>query len=318
LLQAALAEPPEFEISQFWEQKDPPATYWILLISAIDQQSEMEIATTLLVWEAFFAKESVQVLCIQSSERQFFQYCSTHFSTIICPALVVSDSPEMAHFIKVESQLLYKLTDDKSQLRRFLARIHAMAEDNSTLTDINMQLETEHFWSEFDLVRSEIEGFISFGTMNDANMEGKMSSVENAVCFLSHNREDKDLVREVGSILHGFGIETWFDEWEILPGDRITEKIEEGLSKATSVIIFLSPHAVASPWVTEEMHTSLYQTISTGRLQIIPVVVTECEIPLLLSNYSRIDVGNDKTQIANEIRRAVLRITNKPPVEGKA
>jgi len=109
--------------------------------------------------------------------------------------------------------------------------------------------------------------------------------------------------------------ETWFDEWEILPGDRITEKIEEGLSQATSVVIFLSPHAVASRWVNEEMHTSLYQTISTGSLQIIPVLITECEIPMLLSNYSRINVGNDNAQIASEIRRAVLRITGKPSVK---
>ncbi len=312
LFRDVLEDERALKISNLWEQPEPTVTYWIFLLTGIDQEEEMEIAIPLLTWKAFFAKDSAQVLCIQSSERQFFRCCSTHFGTIICPTLLLGDTSEMQNFIKIEPQLLFKLGSEKGELRRFMARIHLLIENGSTLREVKAQLGTEHFWSGFKVVFSEVEGLVSLGTIN-TNME-EMSQVQNPVCFLSHNRQDKNLVRGVASILHGYGIETWFDEWEILPGDKITEKIEEGLSQATSVVIFLSPHAVASEWVKEEMHTALYQTISTGRLQIIPVVVTQCRIPLLLSNYSRIEVGDDKTQIADKIQRAILRITGKPPV----
>jgi hypothetical protein len=142
-----------------------------------------------------------------------------------------------------------------------------------------------------------------------------LNDAQEHICFLSHNKQDKDIVRRVASALHSYGIETWFDEWEILPGDKITEKIDEGLSKATSVIVFLSPNSVRSRWVKEEMHNALYQSISTEKPEVIPVLIAECEIPRLLSNYKYVDVGNDSTRIANEIRRATLKITGKPPVQ---
>jgi len=135
------------------------------------------------------------------------------------------------------------------------------------------------------------------------------------ICFLSHSSSNKRLVRAVATTLHSYGIETWFDEWEILPGDRITKKIEEGLSKATAVIIFLSQKSINSPWVDEEIHNALHQSLSTGQYQVIPVLVDECDVPLSLANYKRIEVGNDSVRIANEIKRSVLRISDKPPID---
>jgi hypothetical protein len=134
------------------------------------------------------------------------------------------------------------------------------------------------------------------------------------ICFLSHNHKDKTVVREVASTLHSFGIETWFDEWEILPGDRILKKIEDGLSKASAVVVFLSRYSVASRWVEEELHNALYQSLVTNKPRIIPVMLEDCSTPLLLSNYRRIEVGSSPPAIASEIRSAVLGLSSKPPV----
>ena len=108
------------------------------------------------------------------------------------------------------------------------------------------------------------------------------------LCFMSHCSADKQIVRAVATDLHSSGVETWFDEWEILPGDRITKKIEEGLSKATAVVIFLSPQAVASNSVKEELHNALYQAITSGRYKILPVLLKQCDMPIMLQDYANI------------------------------
>jgi len=47
--------------------------------------------------------------------------------------------------------------------------------------------------------------------------------------FLSHSSADKPVVRTVAERLRADGLNVWFDDWEIKPGDSIPAKIEEGL-----------------------------------------------------------------------------------------
>ena len=49
--------------------------------------------------------------------------------------------------------------------------------------------------------------------------------------FVSHASEDKErFVRNFATQLRAQGIDAWVDEWEIVPGDSLIDKIfEEGL-----------------------------------------------------------------------------------------
>ena len=47
--------------------------------------------------------------------------------------------------------------------------------------------------------------------------------------FLTHSAKDKAVVRAVAERLRKDGLEVWFDEWEIRPGDSFPAKIEDGL-----------------------------------------------------------------------------------------
>ena len=47
--------------------------------------------------------------------------------------------------------------------------------------------------------------------MNDANFKWD--------AFLSHAEADKDVVRDIANRLKSDGVQVWFDEWEIRPGD---------------------------------------------------------------------------------------------------
>jgi hypothetical protein len=89
--------------------------------------------------------------------------------------------------------------------------------------------------------------------------------------------------------------------------ERITKRIEDGLSTSMAVVIFLSPSSIKSPWVKSELHHALHETISTGKIKVLPVILSAIELPPLLKNYRCIDVGRDARAIAAEIGKAVSK-----------
>jgi hypothetical protein len=55
--------------------------------------------------------------------------------------------------------------------------------------------------------------------------------------FISHNSSDKDTARLLAVALVEQGVNVWFDEWAIRPGDSITGGIETGLSEADVFVL---------------------------------------------------------------------------------
>jgi hypothetical protein len=53
--------------------------------------------------------------------------------------------------------------------------------------------------------------------------------------------------------LQANGVETWWAEWEIMAGDSLRQKIDEGLSDSTHFVVLLTPNSIARPWVNQEM-----------------------------------------------------------------
>ena len=64
--------------------------------------------------------------------------------------------------------------------------------------------------------------------------------------FLSHNAKDKPQVLRLAQRLRDAGLWVWFDEWIIQPGDDIYLSIEHGLEASRTLILCLSPNALAS------------------------------------------------------------------------
>ncbi|HYH64641.1 MAG TPA: toll/interleukin-1 receptor domain-containing protein [Urbifossiella sp.] len=129
---------------------------------------------------------------------------------------------------------------------------------------------------------------------------------ERPVCFLSHSSADKVIVRAVAVALHSLGLDTWFDEREMIAGDSITTKLEDGLKAATAVVIFLSAKSLASPWVNAEIRAAMHQQIVAKKYRaIVPVLLDPCDVPLFLHDYKQIGPEATAEQIADEIKRAV-------------
>jgi tetratricopeptide (TPR) repeat protein len=134
--------------------------------------------------------------------------------------------------------------------------------------------------------------------------------------FISHSTLDDAFVQELANDLERHGIKTWVDEAEIRPGDDFISKIEEGLRKATHVIIVLSPQSVISSWVREETHAAQLRAIHGGA-RLIPLLLGDldtADIPLLLQSRLYVDF-RDPSKYSDELRR-LLSAFGISPIEG--
>ncbi len=137
----------------------------------------------------------------------------------------------------------------------------------------------------------------------------------NPKVFVSHASEDKSrFVTVFAKRLRDKGIDAWLDNWEMLPGDSLVDKIfEEGLKNAEAVIIVLSNDSIKKPWVIEELNASVINKISKNT-KIIPVIIDSCEVPESLKSTVWIkikDLNNYEVEF-NEIVKSIFNKYEKP------
>jgi hypothetical protein len=101
--------------------------------------------------------------------------------------------------------------------------------------------------------------------------------------FLSHATEDNDrFARRFAARLREGGCRVWFDEWELLPGDSLVDKVfDEGLKDADALVIVLSKYSIDKPWVREELNAGFIKRLE-GRCKLIPVLLDGVEVPEVL------------------------------------
>jgi GTPase SAR1 family protein len=100
--------------------------------------------------------------------------------------------------------------------------------------------------------------------------------------FICYARHDSSFVIELAMGLRSRGVPIWIDQWDIGPGADWSASIDAALNESGSVLIVLSPEAVAS----NEVRTELRAALNSGK-RIVPLLHRPCEIPrqLLLTQY---------------------------------
>src|ERR1044072_1812850 len=94
--------------------------------------------------------------------------------------------------------------------------------------------------------------------------------------FLSHASEDRDeFVRPLAAELERRGITFWLDEAEISWGDRITQKIQNGLAAAQFVIVFLSRNFLGKNWPESELGAAISRATADGRTVVLPLMLSD-------------------------------------------
>jgi hypothetical protein len=109
----------------------------------------------------------------------------------------------------------------------------------------------------------------------------------------SHTSIDKIFVEKLANDLQRIGVNTWFDKWEIKVGDSILWKIEDGIRKNDYLGIVLSPDALQSEWVKNELSSAWSKQMQTRKIVVLPILYRDCEIPLFLSDRKYADFRYD-------------------------
>jgi hypothetical protein len=145
--------------------------------------------------------------------------------------------------------------------------------------------------------------------------------------FISHSSKDKEFVLRLATDLRTReGIDAWLDQWEINPGDRIPEKIEEGLTEADVFILVLSPDSVNSRWVEYERQTWLIMQIDEEKRakeesrpparRLIPVLYRDCQKPAFLQPIHHVRITDqDYEDGFKQLVSAILWVSKKPPLK---
>lgn len=115
-----------------------------------------------------------------------------------------------------------------------------------------------------------------------------MTKAENAKdqhpqVFLSYAQEDRDVAIGIANTLRNAGLRIWFDTWELASGDSIAERIDHAAA-GDFVVVFLSPHSVASRWVQQELNASLTTELKDRAITVIPLMIEDCELPQTLTD----------------------------------
>jgi hypothetical protein len=94
--------------------------------------------------------------------------------------------------------------------------------------------------------------------------------------FVSHSSRDKAMfVRPLVECLDEQGLLLWYDEYSLQPGDSLSVSIDQGLARASSGIVVISPAFIetarASGWTQYELRGIVSNSIGPQGRRIVPV-----------------------------------------------
>ncbi len=123
--------------------------------------------------------------------------------------------------------------------------------------------------------------------------------------FISYSHKDKALTKRIANDLIKKDIIVWLDEWEILVGDSITQRVQHGLENVDFIMLLLTKHSVQSGWVEKEWQSQIGLEAERQRIRILPVIGGACEIPALLKDKKYTDVEADYSKGVSELVNAI-------------
>src|SRR5438105_13940671 len=117
--------------------------------------------------------------------------------------------------------------------------------------------------------------------------------------FISYNRADEGWAEQLAARLEledcrGRKLRVFFAPWDILPGEYITESLEEALPQSRKVGLVVTPEAMRSEWVKIERLVITHIAIEERGRRLIPLYRRACDkLPALLQGVRAINFEDD-------------------------
>jgi len=118
--------------------------------------------------------------------------------------------------------------------------------------------------------------------------------------FLSYAQSDKEVARNLATHLEEAGHKIWLADDALFPGQNIALEVGKALDKSEAMVVLLSPQALKSDWVRQEIEFALGAPQFRGRL--IPVMVKPtADIPWILKKLPIVKLGKNIEETCLEI-----------------
>lgn len=118
--------------------------------------------------------------------------------------------------------------------------------------------------------------------------------------FLSYAQSDREVAKELSRHLEEVGHKIWFADDALFPGQNIALEVGKALDKSEAMVVLLSPQALKSDWVRQEIEFALGAPQFRGRL--IPVIVKPtADIPWILKKLPIVKLGKNIEETCQEI-----------------
>lgn len=129
--------------------------------------------------------------------------------------------------------------------------------------------------------------------------------------FLCHASEDKDsVIRPIVAALNEAGITYWLDEIEVLWGDSLTSKVNEGLRLSRFGVVVLSISFLKKHWPQRELNAVLNLEATTGETKVLPMLIGTAEEQAvilkafpLLNDKLYVSWNEDASEVVEKLRR---------------
>lgn len=128
--------------------------------------------------------------------------------------------------------------------------------------------------------------------------------------FISYSSKDGEFVEKLSITLVQNRINVWLDKWAMQPGDSLIDKIQEGLTKSSFLLVVLSTNSIESEWCKKELNSGLMRELEEKEVVVIPILLEDCEIPLFLKEKLYSDFTKDFEEGFKSLIRPLRKLTS--------
>jgi hypothetical protein len=190
---------------------------------------------------------------------------------------------------KLDNARLYETIFSDTDLTNVtfsLARLRSTIFANVKLVNVSGLEDCEHLGpSSIDLntiYSSEgtiPEIFLRNAGMSDILIEYMHSltvrPIEYYSCFISYSSKDQNCAERLHTDLQRNHVRCWFAPEDLKTGDKFRDRIEESIRIYDKLLLILSEHSVASPWVEREVRAALEREDMQNRIILFPLRIDD-------------------------------------------
>ena len=122
--------------------------------------------------------------------------------------------------------------------------------------------------------------------------------------FISHRGADAILAEKLAVGVRAAGHKVWLDTWEVNVGDQIVERMNEGLTGSTYLVVCYSSSGIA-PWMNIEWISALARQLNGEGVKVLPVRLSGKDAPAILAGTKYADLMRDWNHGMTELLAAI-------------